>query len=114
VLGRLLAHPLTTLNNVHVALKTYQDVRLSVAQSVARNSIRAGRMIRFEEPGYYNGSDHGNEREELDILAELITSHFGNSQGQHGAIAGWQEAERNLKESVRCRKDTSLPPTCQP
>jgi len=114
VLGRLLAHPLTTRDNVHIALKAYQDVRLPVAQSVARDSIRAGRMMRFEEPGYYNGSDQGNEREELDVLEQLLTSHFGNSQGQYGAIAEWKEAERNLKESVCCQKGTSLPPTCQP
>jgi len=97
VLGRLLAHPLTTLDNVHVALKVYQDVRLSVAQLVALNSKRAGRISQFNLPGYYNGTDQGNEREELEILQEMIMNH---SEGQGNAITEWQQAERNLQESV--------------
>ncbi|OAX39284.1 FAD/NAD(P)-binding domain-containing protein [Rhizopogon vinicolor AM-OR11-026] len=97
VLGRLLAHPLTTLDNVHVALKVYQDVRLSVAQLVALNSKRAGRISQFNLPGYYNGTDQGNEREELEILQEMIINH---SEGQGNAITEWQQAERNLQESV--------------
>ena len=97
VLGRLLAHPLTTLDNVHVALKAYQDVRLSVAQSIALNSKRAGWIYQFNLPGYYDGTDQGNEREELEILQKMIMS---NSESQGSAIAEWQQAERNLQESV--------------
>ncbi|KAG2366449.1 hypothetical protein BDR07DRAFT_1537579 [Suillus spraguei] len=40
VLGRLLAHPLTTLFNVPAALKAYQDVRLPFAQFIAHGSER--------------------------------------------------------------------------
>ncbi|KAJ8597700.1 FAD/NAD(P)-binding domain-containing protein [Rhizopogon salebrosus TDB-379] len=99
VLGRLLAHPLTTLDKVPVALKIYQDIRLPFAQLVARNSDRAGRMFQFNVPGYYDGTNRGNEGEELDILEETIMSHF-DSQGQGGAPAEWQQAQRNLEESV--------------
>lgn len=99
VLGRLLAHPLTTLDKVPAALKIYQDVRLPFAQLVARNSDRAGRMFQFNVPGYYDGTNRGNEGEELDILEETIMSHF-DSQGQGGAPAEWQQAQRNLEESV--------------
>ncbi|KAG1873030.1 hypothetical protein DFJ58DRAFT_722202 [Suillus subalutaceus] len=47
VLGRLLAHPLTTLDNVPVALKAYQDVRLPFTQFVARGSGLTGKMYDF-------------------------------------------------------------------
>ncbi|OAX36317.1 FAD/NAD(P)-binding domain-containing protein [Rhizopogon vinicolor AM-OR11-026] len=87
VLGRLLAHPLTRLDNIHVALKIYQDVRLSVAQFIARESEDLGYMYEFNTPGYYDGTDRGNEGEE-------------GSEGDGGAIAGWLKAERKLQESV--------------
>ena len=52
VLGRLLAHPLTTLDTVPAALKAYQDVRLPFAQFVAREAERTGYMYEFDSPGY--------------------------------------------------------------
>jgi salicylate hydroxylase len=99
VLGRLLAHPLTTLDNVPAALKAYQDVRLPAAQLVARNSKHTGWMYQFNMPGYYDGTDQGNERGELEILQEMIISHI-ESYGQGSAIDEWQQAERKLQENV--------------
>ncbi|KAG1734939.1 uncharacterized protein EDB91DRAFT_577444 [Suillus paluster] len=61
VLGRLLAHPLTTLDNVPAALKAYQDVRLPSAQFVARESERVGRIMDFNTLN----ADRGNEQEGL-------------------------------------------------
>ncbi|OAX36554.1 FAD/NAD(P)-binding domain-containing protein [Rhizopogon vinicolor AM-OR11-026] len=99
VLGRLLAHPLTTLDNVPAALRVYQDVRLAAAQLVARNAKDIGLMFQFSMPGYYDGTDRGNEREEMEILQEMINSHMVN-YGQGSAVAEWQQAEKNLQESV--------------
>jgi salicylate hydroxylase len=111
VLGRLLSHPLATLDNVSAALKAYQDVRLPDAQLIARKSKRAGDFVQFNEPGYYDGTDKGNAREELQILAEVMTDNL-ESQYQNGAIVGWKRAERILQESVGlcndCYKDASL------
>src|SRR5882757_6703940 len=86
VLGRLLAHPLTTLDNVPAALRAYQDIRLPAAQLVARNSKHTGWMYRFNMPGYYDGTDQGNERGELEILQEMINNQF-DSYGQGSAVA---------------------------
>ncbi|KAG0707085.1 hypothetical protein DFH29DRAFT_1066512 [Suillus ampliporus] len=87
VLGRLLAHPLTTLDNVPVALKLYQDVRLPFAQSVARESERTGRMY------------ESDEREVLEIQKEKILEQW-KWEENIGAVAQWSEAERKLQESV--------------
>ena len=99
MLGRLLTHPLTTLDNVPAALKAYQDVRLPDAQLTVRNSMLAGNLLHFSEPGYYDGTDHGNEREELQILAQKMAA-LHNIQDQDGSVIGWQQAERILRESV--------------
>jgi salicylate hydroxylase len=99
VLGRLLSHPLTTLNNVPVALKAYQDVRLPFTQFVARESDRTGKTYNFCAPGYYDGTDRGNEREEMEILKEKIIDQWGwESEGEGGAVAQWVKAEKQLQE----------------
>ncbi|KAJ8597701.1 hypothetical protein M405DRAFT_296659 [Rhizopogon salebrosus TDB-379] len=99
VLGRLLAHPLTSLGSLPAALKAYQDVRLSVTQLVARESYRAGCLLQFSMHGHYDGTDRGNEREGLEILKELITRQHDND-GKGGVIAEWLEAEKKLRESA--------------
>jgi salicylate hydroxylase len=102
VLGRLLAHPLTTLDNVLVALKAYQDVRLPFTQFVARESKRTGKMYDFRAPGYYDGTDRGNEREEMEILKEKIINQWDwVSKGEGGPVAEWEKAERQLQEGSR-------------
>jgi salicylate hydroxylase len=103
VLGRLLAHPLTTLDNVPTALKAYQDVRLPFAQFVARESERAGYMLQLDAHGHYD--DRENEREEsLDILKGKILGIVGEKgwEGEGGAVVEWLQAERKLHENVSC------------
>ncbi|OAX31985.1 hypothetical protein K503DRAFT_750304 [Rhizopogon vinicolor AM-OR11-026] len=99
VLDRFLAHPLTTLDNLHVALKVYQNVRLSVAQFLARQSEGMRCMYEFDAPGYYDGTDQGNEREELELLKEKDLEGRG-WENKGGPITGWLKAERKLQESV--------------
>jgi salicylate hydroxylase len=99
VLGRLLAHPLTTLDNVPTALKAYQDVRLPFTQSVARESKRTGNMYDFCAHGYYDGTNRGNEREEMEILKEKILDQWDwQDKGEGGAVAEWEQAKRQLQE----------------
>lgn len=97
VLGRLLAYPLTTLDNVHVALKAYQDVRMLSAQSIARIAEDRGDLLQFNAPGYYDGTDRGNEQEELKHLQEKLLNQLS---GEGGAVAEWLKAERMLQEYV--------------
>ncbi|OAX34942.1 FAD/NAD(P)-binding domain-containing protein [Rhizopogon vinicolor AM-OR11-026] len=104
VLGRLLAHPLTTLDNVPAALRAYQDARLSAAQLVARSTTHTGWMYQFNMPGYYDGTDQGNERGEMEILQKMINNQF-DSYGQGSAVAELRQAERSLQESVGLCKD---------
>ncbi|KAG2035547.1 hypothetical protein BDR03DRAFT_1012407 [Suillus americanus] len=99
VLGRLLAHTLTTLDNVPAALKVYQDVRLPFTQFVARGSESTGKMYHFCAPGYYDGTDRGNEREEMEILKKKIIDQWDwESEGEGSAVAQWVKAERQLQE----------------
>lgn len=108
VLGRLLSHPLTTLDTLPAALKAYQDVRLPFVQFVARESERTGRMLDFDAPSAHGG----NVQEELDILKEKILAQW-EWEGVGGAVADWLEAERKMRESIgvsnrECENDASL------
>jgi len=104
VLGRLLAHPLTTLSKVPAALKTYQDVRLPIAQSIARGSEHMGNIYQFCLPGYYDGTDRGNMREEIEILKEKILD-LWSWEGEGGAITEWVQAESHLREILYQRRE---------
>lgn len=104
ILGRLLAHPITTLDNVPAALKAYQDVRLPFTQFVARESKRTGKMYEFCAPGYYDGTNRGNEREEMEILKEKILDQWNwQDKGEGGAVAEWEQAKRQLQEGSHNR-----------
>lgn len=105
VLGRLLAHPLTTLSNVSAALKAYQDVRLPFAQFIARGSERMGNILQFCLPGYYDGTDRGNMREEIEILKEKIMDQWG-WEGD-GTVAQWVQAESQLRKELCQRQEDS-------
>ncbi|KAG1737580.1 uncharacterized protein EDB91DRAFT_1140799 [Suillus paluster] len=93
VLGRLLAHPLTTLDSVPAALKVYQDVRLPLVQSLARESERTGRLYHLDSLS----TDQGNEREELEIQRGKILSQW-KWEGEGSAVSQWLEAERKLQD----------------
>ncbi|KAG1776546.1 hypothetical protein EV702DRAFT_1109364 [Suillus placidus] len=102
VLGRLLAHPLTTLDNVPAALKAYQDVRLPFAQFVARESARTGRMLSFD----MSDTAGRNVREELEIQKEKLLAQW-EWEGKDSPIAEWLEAERKLQGSIGVSKGLS-------
>jgi len=72
ILGRLLAHPLTTLERVHDVLRIYQSVRLSFANTIFERARETGRMCEFNWPGEYDGSDCHDEREQLEQLGKSI------------------------------------------
>ncbi|KAG1789152.1 uncharacterized protein HD556DRAFT_1529620 [Suillus plorans] len=95
VLGRLLAHPLTTLDNLPAALKAYQDVRLPFAQFVARESELRGRMWDFE----LSSTAGGEVQEELEIQKEKLLAQW-EWEGRDRPVAEWLEAERKLQESI--------------
>ncbi|KAF9224870.1 FAD/NAD(P)-binding domain-containing protein [Gyrodon lividus] len=109
VLGRLLAHPLTTLARVPDALRIYQDIRLPFGSSVASNSLSIGWMGHFMAPGYYDGTrkdedldDRGIsafEREEMNKLEQAILKRWEWME-KDGAIEEWQEAEQRLREEA--------------
>ncbi|KAG1859289.1 hypothetical protein F4604DRAFT_1793252 [Suillus subluteus] len=98
VLGRLLAHPLTTLDSVPAALKAYQDIRLPFSQFVARESARTGRMYDFDM------SSTANVQEELEIQKEKIFAQW-EWEGKDSPITEWLEAERKLQDSMGVRDD---------
>ncbi|KAG0703572.1 hypothetical protein DFH29DRAFT_916140 [Suillus ampliporus] len=93
VLGRLLAHPLTTLDHVPAALKAYQDVRLPFTQFVARESERTGDVLNVDVP------NTDQEHEELEIRKEKVLGQL-KWEDEGGAVADWLEAAIKLRESV--------------
>ncbi|KAH7915888.1 hypothetical protein BJ138DRAFT_1169596 [Hygrophoropsis aurantiaca] len=99
VLGRLLAHNLTTLSNISTALRIYQDIRLPFATFVARESDKTGYMIDFLAPGYFDGIDLSNEKEDLERLHQAAV-HQWDWQSRDGSIGEWLEAEKRLEESI--------------
>ncbi|KAH9920776.1 uncharacterized protein B0H18DRAFT_1086308 [Fomitopsis serialis] len=72
ILGRLLAHPLTTLDRVHDVLRIYQSVRLSFANTIFERARETGRMCEFNWPGQYDGNECLDEREQLEQLGKSI------------------------------------------
>ncbi|KAH7907400.1 hypothetical protein BJ138DRAFT_1116725 [Hygrophoropsis aurantiaca] len=101
VLGRLLAHDLTTPQNLPEALRVYQEIRLPSANYVARESYKTGFMYDFLAPGYFDGLDRTNEKEELERLHQAIITQW-EWQMKEGFIEQWAEAEKLLKKSSGC------------
>ena len=62
VLGRLLAHPSTTLERIPEVLKKYESVRLPAANSVVHRSRLAGLLYEFNGKDLYDGSDLPKEQ----------------------------------------------------
>ncbi|KAH7928888.1 FAD/NAD(P)-binding domain-containing protein [Leucogyrophana mollusca] len=102
VLGRLLAHELTTTDNLPAALRIYQDVRLPFSSWVARESLKTGDIYEFLLPGLYSGLDQSREKEDLDRLQRMIIKQW-EWQGKDGSIAEWIAAEKRLMESFSRR-----------
>lgn len=95
VLGRLLAHPLITLDNVSAALKVYQDVRLPFAQFVARESAHTGRLLNFD----MSSVAREDVQKELEIQREKMVAQW-EWESKDSPINEWLEAERKLQESL--------------
>ncbi|KAG2362340.1 hypothetical protein BDR07DRAFT_1451204 [Suillus spraguei] len=95
VLGRLLAHPLTTLDNVPAALKVYQDVRLPFVQFVARESASAGLLYDFD----MSSAARENVQEGLEIQKEKLLAQW-EWESKDSPMGEWLEAERKLQESI--------------
>ncbi|KIJ63596.1 hypothetical protein HYDPIDRAFT_92068 [Hydnomerulius pinastri MD-312] len=109
VLGRLLAHPLTTLSRVQDALSIYQDIRLPFSTSVASNSFEMGWLYIFMDPGHYDGTRQEGDLDERGISAHeragmeklkqtMLEKWEWMEKG--GAIEEWGEAELRLKEKA--------------
>ena len=68
ILAALLAHPLTTIETVHIALKVYENIRLPHANFVMRQSRRNGLLYEFNSPEF---SSIDTEIESPEQLSEL-------------------------------------------
>jgi len=107
VLGRLIAHPLTTLSRVRGALRVYEEIRLPFARSVASRSLSAAWMYMFMAPGYYDGTrkeedldDRGigaYEREGLETIKQEILNEWEFMSDSKTAPQAWEDAESKLQ-----------------
>ncbi|KAF8128577.1 hypothetical protein EV363DRAFT_1339980 [Boletus edulis] len=108
VLGRLIAHPLTTLPRVHDALRIYEEIRLLPARSVASFSLSTGWMYSFMAPGYYDGGRNGvrprmtlalgsYEREGMENIKQEILRRWDILDGSESVLLAWANAELKLQ-----------------
>ena len=107
MLGRLIAHPLTTLSRVRDALHTYEEIRLPFAHSVASLSLSTGWMYTFMAPGYYDGTrkeedldDRGigaYEREGMEVIKQEILKRWDFMDSSRSALQAWVDAELKLQ-----------------
>ncbi|KAG6379291.1 hypothetical protein JVT61DRAFT_11746 [Boletus reticuloceps] len=107
VLGRLIAHPLTSLSRVQDALRIYEDVRLPIALSIASHSSSTGWMYSFMAPGYYDGARTGDdlddsgigsyEREGMEVIKQELLRRWDILDGLKGALQVWEDAELKLR-----------------
>ncbi|KAG8216148.1 hypothetical protein J3R82DRAFT_8154 [Butyriboletus roseoflavus] len=107
VLGRLIAHPLTTLSRLPDALRIYEEIRLPFAHSVASLSLSTGWMYAFMAPGYYDGTrKEGDldergisayEKEGMEALKQEILRRWDFMDESSGALRAWKDAESKLQ-----------------
>ncbi|KAH0831257.1 hypothetical protein J3R83DRAFT_13890 [Lanmaoa asiatica] len=107
VLGRLIAHPLTTPHRIQGALRIYEEIRLPFARSVASLSLSTGWMYPFMAPGYYDGTRKDDdldemgisayEREGMETLKQEILRRWDWMNELGGALPAWKDAESKLQ-----------------
>ena len=72
ILAALLAHPLTTIETVHIALKVYETIRLPHANFVMRQSRRNGLLYEFNSPEFSSIDTEIESPEQLSDLGPTI------------------------------------------
>ncbi|KAF8558629.1 FAD/NAD(P)-binding domain-containing protein [Imleria badia] len=107
VLGRLIAHPLTSLSRVQDALHIYEEIRFPVAQSVASLSISTAWLYTFMEPDYYDGTRDGHdldehgigayERQGMETIKQEILRRWDFMDNLSSAPQAWEEAKFKLR-----------------
>ena len=97
ILGRLLAHPKTSLSDIAQVLKVYETIRLPLSQEAAETSRNNGLVYDFMHPDYPVGEDAG--KEELGKLGKEIGRSFA-WLGKAGCVDDWKKAEVSLVGSL--------------
>lgn len=94
VLGRLLTHELTHRGNITDALKTYEEVRLPFANSIAQRSQDIGRYYVFQHDVFADDAVpvHGNEG--LDYVRQSIEDAW---EWQNESEWVWGDAEERWR-----------------
>lgn len=94
VLGRLLAHDSTCLDNVAEVMRLYQDVRRPVANEVVHLSRESGSMYQFNHPAYLQDS-FSKDPADLKKLGVSIASQFAWAT-EGGPVHDWPHVEALL------------------
>ncbi|KAL4262743.1 FAD/NAD(P)-binding domain superfamily protein [Pleurotus pulmonarius] len=93
LLGRLLAHPKATKENLPNILKIYQGIRLPFAQKTAERSRLNGLIYEFNHPDFPVNSK--SSKEEMHTLGEAVGATFG-WLAKGGCDEDWKNAEEQL------------------
>ena len=110
MLGRLIAHPLTTLSRIPEALHIYEQIRLPFARSVASLSLSTGWLYQFEAPGYYDGTRREDdldergisayERNGMEAIKQEVLKQWNSMNVSSGVLQAWEDAESKLHAAV--------------
>ncbi|KAJ7133826.1 hypothetical protein C8R46DRAFT_1362359 [Mycena filopes] len=96
ILGRLLAHPLTSKAKLPLVLKLYERLRLGPTQAAAEKSRVNGMMYEFHHPDFAFNSPAGPSRAELEALGQAVGRSFQwLAEGE--VEEDWVQAEAELK-----------------
>ena len=72
ILAALLAHPLTTVETVHIALKVYETIRLPHANRVQQKSRVSGRLYELLDCPWEESTDRSSD-DESELSREMTT-----------------------------------------
>lgn len=107
ILGRLIAHPLTSVSRIQDALRIYEDIRFPFARTVASYSLSTGWMYTFMAPDCYDGKRGGDdlddrgvsayEREGMEAIKQEILRRWDFMDNSKSAPQVWEEAESKLQ-----------------
>lgn len=91
VLGRLLAHPRTTIDRVPAVLKIYESARLDPSKEITRTSHEAGLLYELRGPE--------GENRELAEVGKAILKRWAWLWTAESAVQEWERIESLLVQS---------------
>ncbi|THH18845.1 hypothetical protein EW146_g2204 [Bondarzewia mesenterica] len=97
MLGRILSHQFISPKTIPLALRIYQDLRLSLVNDIVASATEAGLMYEFNS-GIYHGRDIADEKK-VKQWADKIYIKW-QFQWTGSPEEDWEEAKRRIEEMI--------------